>query len=656
MSDTVYIIIIAELLFVCGFCGYLIFKLRQRLQRLTQRLNPSNTDAGATNVTDPAVIAFLVSQLQATRALPDSDMGKALELNPLITAIRCAYLNAERRALKQPENSNAYWQILRDEINKVIGMLSTEAKRTGAENTQLKEQLKLLRERLNKLGEKDWAPSSTQLRQNNPDQPSYVLRFNRGLDSSNQIAHKASRHGLSLFNNLEQQKRHTQSLSNMLKQEQNPNGLELKVAHYERMLYKMEQESADLQKALNNAKKQLSHVDQAFNSPNPTVEQTRTLLSVIRSSRESRSSTENPFEELLKDSHALSNQSRKNLEGLQNTIADQRKSILSMESTITQLETELAGNKEGNETKRSELDKLKQALLESEACIHVLESEVENLYAHLQELQQQREDLQDQYKDVSDEALLATIDAEREQIVLEKHMQDMVNSSLNAGFLTEFMTTAIESGSLEDLITVLQQAIMEMGFQSIIRLQVGNNKVDIASLGKLSKDDKALIDRLDYDAAAPIKKKDKRVTIHLRHARAILKFRNAGDQLTDDQKGYLEALFNFSSNLAEKVAAQKDINKRLDNYEYFNEMLHTISTNLEAQYRYQRDETQSMIQSIVDQSHMLVGENATPGQQSVLQAMESEAKQRTDLLDANRAIVRKQFMKMLEKLESNKAQ
>lgn len=655
MSDTVYIIIIAELLFVCGFCGYLIIKLRQRLQRLTQRLSPASSSGTASDPTDPSVIAFIVSQLKATRGLPETDLGKALDLNPLITTVRCAYLNAERRALKQPENSKEYWLVLRDEINKVIGILSTEAKRTGAENTQLKEKLKLLRERLEKLGDNDWVAGNANLAAAEGEQPGYVLRFNRGLDTSSQSASKASRHGLSLFNKLEQQKQHTQKLTHMLKQEQDQSDLEMKVAQYERMLYKMEHESAALQKSLNDAKKQLAHVDKAFNSPNPTDEQTRTLLSVIRASREGSDKSENPFEDLLKDSHALSNQSRKNLDGLQKTIVDQRKSILSMESTIAQLESELAGNKEGNDAKRSELDKLKRALMESETCIQVLENEVENLYNHLQELQKQREELQEHYKDVEDDKLLATIESEREQDQLEKHMQQMVNSSLNAGFLTEFMTNAIESGSLEDLITVLQHAVTEMGFQSIIRLQVGNNKVDIASLGKLSKEDKMLIDRLEFDANAPIQSKDKRVTLHMRSARAILKFSKAGEKLADNQKQYLEALFNFSSNLAAKVAAQKDINKRLDSFEYFNEMLQTISANMEAQYRYQREETQSIIQSIVDQSHMLVGEKATPGQQSVLQAMEDEAKQRTDLLDANRAIVRKQFVKMLEKLESGKA-
>lgn len=97
------------------------------------------------------------------------------------------------------------------------------------------------------------------------------------------------------------------------------------------------------------------------------------------------------------------------------------------------------------------------------------------------------------------------------------------------------------------------------------------------------------------------------------------------------------------------------MSKQLDNYEYFNEMLQTISANLEAQYRYQREETQSIIQNIVDQSHMLVGEKATPGQQSVLKAMSDEANQRTQLLEANRAIVRKQFTKIMEKLKSVKS-
>ena len=484
------------------------------------------------------------------------------------------------------------------------------------------------------------------------DQPGYVLRFTRGVDTSHQSAHKASRHGLSLFNKLEQQKQHTSKLSAMIKQEKDQGDMELKVAQYERLLYKMEHESSQLQKALNEAKKRLSQVDQAFNASQPTPEQTRTLLSVIRASREQQDKQGNQFEDLLNDSQALGNQSRKNLDSLQKTIFDQRKSILTMESTIAQLESELAGNKEGNESKREELDKLKRALMESETCIQVLEGEVENLYGHLQELQTQRDELKEHYKDVDDENLLAAIEENREQQQLESAVDAVVKSGLNASFLSDFMTNAIESGSLEDLITVLQHAVSEMGLQSIIRLQVGKSKVDITSMGKLSKEDKVLIEHLDFDPAKRVQTRDQRITLHCRNARAILRFSKPKEQLSDHQRQYLEALFGFSSNLAEKVAAQKDISKRLDDYEYFNEMLHTISANLEAQYRYQREETQSIIQSIVDQSHMLVGEKATPGQKTVLSAMEQEAKQRTELLDANRTIVRKQFMKIIEKLDA----
>lgn len=650
MSDTIYIVIIAELLFVCALCGFMVYRLKRRLTRLAKRLNPNVAGEDKESMTDASVISYFVGQLKRTRALPETELGKELDLNPLITSVRCAYLNAERRALKNPENSKDYWLVLKEEVNKLIAMLSMEAKRTGMENTELREKLKLLRDRLEKLGDKEWADENSTLSGGEKKPPGYVLRFARDVDVTHQSAKKATGSGAELFERLEKQKVHTRNLTMMIKDEKNSSDLEKRVAEYERMLYKMEHESANLQIALKNAQKKLNQVDDAFNTQPLNKKQSETLLSVIRASKDQDDDSDNIFDDLIADTQNIGTQSRKNIDGLQKTIVDQRKSILSMESTIAKLESELTGNSDEDSAKRSELEKLKRALMESEMCIKVLEDEVDNLYTHLKELQEQREELQQQYKDQSDEDILQNLSNEFEQA----HEAPAPDNADNAQseFLTEFMTNAIESGSLEDLITVLQHAISDLGFESLIRIVVGKNKVDITAMGKLSREDKLLIDHLNFEPNNLIKDAGKQITVHFRNARALLRYSGRAKPLDEAQEKLLTKIFSFTSNLAEKVAVQKGLSKRLTNYEQLNDMLQTISKNLEAQYKYQKEETTGIIQNIVDQSHMLVGEKATPGQQQVLKSMEEEAFQRTELLEANRAIVRKQFVKIMERLTS----
>ncbi|UTA49050.1 hypothetical protein L1F30_05745 [Simiduia sp. 21SJ11W-1] len=654
MSDTIYIVIIAELLFVCALCGYMVYRLKRRLNRLAKRLNPSATGGGTDTHTDMSVISYFVGQLKRTRSLSETELGQELELQPLITSVRCAYLNAERRALKNPENSKEYWLVLKEEINKLIGMLSTEAKRTGVENTELREKLKLLRDRLEKLGDKDWADANSQVHGKVKKTPGYVLRFARDVDVTHQSAQKATGRGAELFERLEKQKQHTKNLTMMIKEEKNSGDLEKRVAEYERMLYKMEHESANLQIALKNAQKNLNQIDHVFNHKPVDQKQSATMLSVIRASKDKDGNSNNIFDDLIADTQNIGTQSKKNIDGLQKTIFDQRKSILSMESTIAKLESELTGSSEEDSAKRSELEKLKRALMESEMCIKVLEDEVDNLYTHLKELQEQREELQQQYKDKSDEEVLENLSQEFD--ATEEDAPEQSAGNQHSEFLAEFMTNAIESGSLEDLITVLQHAISELGFESLIRIMVGKSKVDITAMGKLSREDKLLIEHLNFEPDKLIKDAGKQITVHYRNVRALLKFSDRPKPLDESQAQLLATVFSFASNLAEKVAVQKGMSKRLTNYEQLNEMLQTISKNLEAQYKYQKEETVGIIQSIVDQSHMLVGESATAGQQQVLQAMEDEALQRTELLEANRAIVRKQFVKIMERLTSMSAE
>ncbi|MBB3168917.1 hypothetical protein [Simiduia aestuariiviva] len=651
MSDLFYIVIIAELLFVCALCGYMVYRLKRRLTRLAKRLNPSIAGASEETQTDVSVISYFVGQLKRTRALSETELGKELNLSPLITSVRCAYLNAERRALKNPENSKDYWLALKEEIDKLIGILSTEAKRTGKENTALRQKLKLLKDRLEKLGDKDWADQNSVLEGEITKPPGYVLRFARDVDVTHQSAKKATGSGIELFDQLEKQKQHTQNLTMMIKEGKNTGDLEQRVAEYERMLYKMEHESASLQKALRDAQKKLNQVDEAFNSVPVSERQSETLLSVIRANKDSDDSSSNIFDDLVADTQNIGTQSRKNLDGLQKTIFDQRKSILSMENTIAALEAELTGDSAEDDAKRTELEKLKRALMESEGCIKILEDEVDNLHTHLKELQVQREELQEQYQNQSDEEILENLSSEFEAQANAQETGLLANNS-SAEFLTEFMINAIESGSLEDLITVLQHAVSEMSFQSLIRVMVGTNKVDIAAMGKLTKEDKLLIEHLNFEPDLPIKDVGKHITLHFRNVRAILKHQDRAKPLTQNQRQVLTQVFSFASSLAEKVALQKGMKKRLTNYEQLNDMMQTISKNLDAQYKYQKDETVSIIQSIVDQSHMLAGEKVTPGQQQVLKAMEDEAMQRTELLEANRAIVRKQFNKIMERLTS----
>lgn len=638
MSDMIYLIIIAELVFTCAICIYFVYRLKRRLSLLNKRLNPGASDSGKeTAPVDTNVIAFLIGQLKLTRGLFETDIGKELSFSPLITTVRSSYLNAERRALKHPENSKDYWLVIQQETNRLLGLMSTEANRASKENSELKGQLKLLRDRLNKLGESD--PSS---------QP--PANFTRSLRKATESAHTAESNHDELDGRIGQQKQHANRLAVLSKDDPADAELAKKVGEYELLIYKLEQESAQLHTQLKSATSKLGELDQALSSEQPTQAQSKTVLSVIRTSQlADDDSDENLLSQLLDDTKQLGNKSRQNLDNLQDTIFSQRKSILSMENTISKLESELEGSSDESGEKRGELDGLKRQLMESEGCIKILESELDNLYNHLKDLEKQQEELTKHYSEKSDKEIL-------DDLAEELQPDDFsTTNSFNTDFLSDFMSNAIESGSLEDLITVLQHSISEFGFQSIIRLHVDKSRVDISTMGKLSADEKSAIELLEYSPEQPIKINTKNISIHYRNAKAILKKQNSEHSLTAYQQNDLEKLFGFASHLAVKVALQKSIKQRLQNYEYFNEMMHAITDNLEAQYSYQRDETQSIINSLIDQSNMLVGEQATPGQQGVLTSMAEEALARTELLEANRTIVRKQFAKMLEKLESTKA-
>ena len=78
MSETIYIIIIAELVFVSCFCGFMIYRLKQRLSRLAKRLNPAAADAGTEAPVDLNIISYFISQLKRTRSLSETELGTEL--------------------------------------------------------------------------------------------------------------------------------------------------------------------------------------------------------------------------------------------------------------------------------------------------------------------------------------------------------------------------------------------------------------------------------------------------------------------------------------------------------------------------------------------------------------------------------------------------
>lgn len=652
MSDTFYIITIVELLFICSFCCFMVYRLKQRLGRLAKRLNPNTALGPEETLADSGVIAYFIGQHKRTRALADTELGQELKLSSLFTSVRCAYINAERRALKSPENSKAYWLTLKDEITKLIGILSSEAKRTGMENTELREKLKLFRERLEKVGDKAWLDNEPNETPPIEKPLGYLLKFSRGLTASSQSAHCATNSGATLLDRLDCQKKHTQSIRDLIFEEKNRGNIENRINEYEKLIYKMEHDSANIHKLLKESQKKLSLVDQAFTTNAPKEKQKEIQLSVIRANKEPSNKGENIFDDLMTDAQDLGIRSKQSIDSLQKTILNQRKSILSMENAISSLESEKNDSSSKFSDKHRELDQLKKTLIESEGCIKILESEVENLYSHLRQLQEQRINLKDNFKAKSDLEVFESIEQNRDQIQLESSVEHLTKGSLNADFLTKFMTSAVESKSQEDLLTVLQHNIRELGFESMIRLLVRDNKIDISSMGKTAKEFKLLLERIEFSPAEEIQISNKYTTVHCRNIRAILAPIGSKKKLTEPERLYLKTLFNFTSILSDKVAAQQDTSARLDSYEYFNEKLQSIDVHIQSQDRYQKTETEAIIQSIMDQSEMLIGEKATAGQVLVLKAMESEINQRLDLLEANRKIVRKQFSTMMAKLRS----
>lgn len=650
MKDAIYIIIIAELLFICAVFGYFVFKLRQRLRRLARQLNPAAFAGQSAVAVDAGVVAYLVGQGKKTRALPETDLYATLGFSPLVVTIRSAYLAAERRALKMPLDSQDYWMSLRDDIDGMIGLMSTEAKRAGVENIELKEKLKLLSERLEKLGDSDWLAVHGKSAGAGTKSGGYALRFGRNVDEVRRSAEKANAYGRDFSSKIDRQKAHVEKLGRMLRQEGRESLLERKIAEYERLLYKMERESADLQKALNEASRRIAAVDQMYVS---AKDENGTLLSIVRSGDARAPSEKKLFEDLINDSRDIVVQGRNNIDGLQKTIFDQRKSILFMENAIEKLESELAGSKEGSEARKSELDSLKRALMESEGCIKVLESEVESLYASMQGLQDQRETFE-QYMRESALARPAEagdrLAASDEEPLPAEH----VTGPGGQEFLNRFMADAIECGSLEDLITVLQQSVADLGYQSMIRLQVGTAKVEVCSMGRSWKGEAELLDSWGESASDAIESVGGNVYIKLRNIKAIIVSQMKNGSRVEADESHLAMLFGFSSSLAQKVVAQQSVGRRLGEYEYIGEMMQKISKNLEVQYNYQRLETKAIIQSILDQSSMLVGEHPTKAQQMFLDAMQKEVGQRVDLLDANRAMARNQFVKIMEKLKSSR--
>lgn len=361
----------------------------------------------------------------------------------------------------------------------------------------------------------------------------------------------------------------------------------------------------------------------------------------------------------------------KDVDHLREVTQGQRRMILELESELQRLRQQVHDSDPDDSDlaeKKEALDNFEKLYRESELCVAVLESEVEQLQTRLQDMAQ---DLREDEKYLEDNERVtavapeteSTTDAAAEDSRVEalqqelQQMTDMLNNTMaeygDQSCVTRFATMCLQYRDLTDLVNELMAIIKQLGLIGAVQVRSELGDIESAEAGQISAHDKANMKSIQYNGRDRVTRVKGGFVVTFHNISSFVKEPPGPVEGHTRFQDILTSLLSVASFAIEKIEHGTIRDRQKKNLDA---LIHSVDkglANVEVQYKYQTEEAHNVVNRLLKELYScLTTMDLTETQSSIFKEMMEDCQERMALLFASGLTVDESMQKILNKLRN----
>jgi hypothetical protein len=330
----------------------------------------------------------------------------------------------------------------------------------------------------------------------------------------------------------------------------------------------------------------------------------------------------------------------KEIERLHDVISNQRKSIMEMEESLQSLghltESE-------NSVHKSEVEKLRRCIQESEICISMLEKELEDLKTDLHNIRAAREE--------HGITLAETTQLDDELSSIKTELEKTVDKNQRSEALLEFVREALQASSLEDISLLIYENITSLNSTPSIIVKGPERSLELGPQNAVSVRDKVLINNMQINEINP--GSSGQLSFRFLNIAGIVR-PAAGEELHGDDQTHIIEIMRVADRIINYLASNIKVRSSAKSLD--------ATINLIKQNSFEMDK---MLDDYAKKAKKLVSSNFSQLQDAArakglgathiasFGAIEQETLRQLEAENTLRLKMRKQFLTLLNQLENS---
>ncbi len=276
----------------------------------------------------------------------------------------------------------------------------------------------------------------------------------------------------------------------------------------------------------------------------------------------------------------------------------QRNLIVDLEGELRHLRDTIPHTEDDAERMKQteQLSKLERLIRESEHCIIALESEVDLLYTQLHEREQQREIASEpSEEEVSLQQLQSELNA------MATRLENVLLTSERDSILSQFAQASVRVQSVEELarcvISALKRAHLVAGFY----LQSELGHAEYYPSKQFDERERAMIRRTTI--SSNVAYLNEGIMFASGHMHLLLKDPHADEQELAHTEQLIQALMDITRARIDSLEVEQASQHQSRYLQEWSDSAHNTLINMEIRYAYQAEETQRLVDTLVEQMH-----------------------------------------------------
>lgn len=521
-----------------------IFKEKKRVRNLErQKMDHGNI-----------VGEFLQDQHNQTQNI-NRDLDGRTKLDKAVVYLRSGYLRIEKKALGHTVGSADYWEYINSRIQQLIKSIVGQMDQNEVELQELQNKISMLKQKVGGLPVKNSDPKARHSKNR-------IISILDGI-SSQCMGAKGDRvqmlqqiqkieHVVRLFEDPDLRRQYTlqrrqntyldnsQKHLNTLKDNYLTN--ENSIQNFGDSLGSSIDDTA-ISEELKRFRKENDHlnqyVDQLKGELRAFQERIGRRESPALFIEKSEGKKVNPSEIYdLSDEILAANE--KEIDRLRGVISNQRRSITEMEESLTKLNNLGSQNSEH----RSEIEKLQRCIQESEICISMLESELEELKNDLNVIRSGQ--------DGPGLTSVETHQLDEEFDTIKMDLERALDMNQRSEALIEFLRAALNTSSVEDLSFLIYERISSLNCLSSIIVKGPERFIELAQQNSVPTRDKLLINNMQFNEINP--GLNGQISFRFLNIAGVVR-PNPGEEIRPDDQSYIIEIIRMSDRVIGYLAA-----------------------------------------------------------------------------------------------------